>query len=842
MPRAIILAAILWTLVGGTVCVASAEGRSRMEDPFEITADRITYEAERELYVAEGNVHVLQAGRSLVARWVAYSKKTGIGVAEGDVELVDGADRLFSAFMAFDIDTLKGTLYQVAFDSGSNGFRLRAKEMIRTGKNTFTVEDSVFSTCRCEPGEKLPWQIETDRADVELGGYGQLKNSTFDVLGVPVLWIPWMMLPIKSERESGLLLPQFQFGGRGGASFGLPVFLAPLPQLNITATPRYFVNRGFKQDVELEYVFGEQSAGKLFVAGLEDKTKQARSSFNPQRWGLLWEHDHFLPRKLRWQTDLKLASDNLYADDFREMQRFKTFRFNESTTNVARSFGESGGFGAMVGMRYADDLQGPSFNDRDEYLLQRFAEVRGDVQPGTLRGPLGVEARVDSELIHFSGLRTPESELSGDPIPGPDLDPNPPNTDPRSIPAALRLRNNGRFIDLGVNGRYDDTPGVDGEGDGIYQPGEPLDERGTRMIVHPRFARPTKLGGLFELTPEVGYSQALYQTNAQRFAGRGLITARAELRSRLARDFLSPSGSSVHHVIEPKVGWAWVSEDVLGRGQQHNPLFVPLGQVAQSRFRSLSLENVTRDPSDRIRNANQLVLGMTQRFFTRAGARSTPRLVADLTTAIDWDFKQRVAGGPSVPPDPNDPPPPSSTRGTHNGGLGNLFVDARLLRLGPFSSRVRGAFNPESKAVKEGEAEIGLNVPFDDAFLRNLVLSARYRYLRRLPDFFETVRGITSTSQQGDSALNQIDLDSKIELTARIRFTYRAVYSLVDDGFIRNRGMIEYVSKCRCWGVGVGLYQERRVGFGGGLMIRFLGLGDDDTELFDGGFGSGLNF
>ncbi len=254
--------------------------------------------------------------------------------------------------------------------------------MIRTGKNDFTVHDGVFTTCRCEPGERLPWQIETRRANVEVGGYGRLTNSTFDVLGVPVLWIPWMAIPIKSERESGLLLPNFTFGGRGGPGFGIPFFWAALPQLNVTLTPRYFVNRGYKQDVELEYVFGEQSSGQLFVAGLEDQTDQAQSSFNRDRWATLWQHDHFLPGKLRWQTDLKLSSDNLYADDFPEMQAWKTFRFVESTTNVARSFGDSGGFGAMVGARYADDLQGSTFDDRDEYLLQRFAEVRGDVQPG----------------------------------------------------------------------------------------------------------------------------------------------------------------------------------------------------------------------------------------------------------------------------------------------------------------------------------------------------------------------------------------------------------------------------------------------------------------------------
>jgi len=812
LPRAIITAAILGLVAVGIALAASAEDRARMSEPFEITADVITYEADRELYVAERNVHILQQGRSLTARWVAFSKKTGIAVAEGDVELVEDTNRLQAAFMVFDVDTLHGTLYHIALDSGTDGFRLRAKEMIRTGKNSFSVRDGVFTTCRCAKGERLPWQIETHQAKVELGGYGTLTNSTFDVLGVPVLWIPWMMVPIKSERESGLLLPDFTFGGRGGPSFGLPIFWAALPELNVIATPRYFVNRGYKQDVELEYVFGEKSSGNLFVAGLQDDTSQAKSSFNQRRWGLLWEHDHFLPWEMRWQTDLKLASDNLYTDDFSEMQRFKTFRFNESTTNVARSFGESGGFGAMVGSRYADDLQGSTFNDRDEYLLQRFAEVRGDVQPGTARGPLGVEARVDSELIYFSGLRTPESELSGDPIPGPGL----PNAGP--LPDALRMRDNGRFLDLGFNGRYDDTPGVDGESDGIFQPGEPLDERGARMILHPRFARPTRIGSLLELNPEIGYSQALYQTNAQHVADRGLVTARTDLRGRLARDYQNDEGGALRHVIEPRLGWAWVSEDVTGRSQNHNPLFVPQGSVAQSRFRALSLENVTRDPSDRIDNRNQMLLGVTQRFFSRPNARAAPRLRADLLTAVDWDFQD-------------------------DGGVGSLFTEARLLRVGPVGSRIRAAFNPETHAFKEGEAELNLGLPFENAFVRNVQLVTRYRYLRRLPEFFETVRGDTSSERVGDTELNQIDLMSRLELTARIRLTYRAVYSVVGlTGFIRNRGMIEYVSKCRCWGVGVQVYQERRIGFGGGFMIRFLGLGDDDTDLFSGGLGTGLNF
>jgi lipopolysaccharide assembly outer membrane protein LptD (OstA) len=776
---------------------AFADDRAHMDEPFEITADRILFDDARNLYVAEGHVRVEQLDRRLKARWVAFSEETRIAVAEGDVQLDDGPDSLFAEFMVLDVDTLQGVLFQGAVDAGSEGFVVRAKELVRTGKNTFTVRDGTFTTCRCEPGEKLPWEIRSSKAEVEMGGYGKVTNSTFNVLGVPVLWIPWAFFPVKSDRETGFLLPSFGFGGRGGANFGLPFFWAAMPQLNVTLTPRYFAERGYKQDLELEYVFGERSEGQLFVAGLRDRQADETSTFNRDRWAVLWKHDQELPAQWRWQTDLKLASDNLYADDFVELHHYNAYRFIESTTNVARSFGSSGGYGAMAGARYADDVQASTFDDRDEYILQRFAEVRGDVQPGTIKGLFGIEARVDSELIHFSSLRTTESELSG--------------LAPTAPPA---LRTNGRFYDLGYNGIVN-VPDSNGEGDGIFEPGEPLAERGTRIVIHPRFARPFQLGSFAEFVPEIGWQQALYESSAQKFAERGLVTARADLRGRLARDYAGEGGRAIRHLIEPSLGWAFVSQ----RRQRNNPLFVPRASVEQSRQRTLSLENVTRNPSDRIASANQLVLSMGQRFFVRDRAGRGSRLRADIVTAVDWDF---TGSG---------------------GGLGNLVLDGRLFPVGPISSRLRAVFNPETARLSEGEVGLTLQLPVPKIIFRAATLGTIYRYRNSLPRFAESVSGSPSSIGDTDSKLSQLNMTTQIELTARIRLSYRGVYSFTSDsGFIRNRGLLEYVSKCRCWGVGAAVFHDRDQGVGGGFEIRFLGLGDERSNIFDTGFGTGLNF
>ena len=793
--------------------ISVAADRARMSEPFEITADRIEFDEGRQLYVADGHVRVDQAGRRLKARWLAFSIETRIGVAEGDVVLDDGPDQLHAEFMVFDVDTMHGMLFQGSMESGLSGFQVRAKELIRTGQNTFTVRDGVFSTCHCEPGERLPWEIRSGEANIEIGGYGTIKNATFNVLGVPVLWVPWAFFPVKSERETGFLLPTLAFGGRGGANIGLPFFWAARPQLNVTLTPHYFVERGYKQDVELEYVFGKESEGRLFVSALaKDEQYQDSTQSGRKRWAVIWEHDQTLPADWRWQTDLNFASDNLYGDDFIELRRYKTFRFIESTSNAARDFGDSGGVGAMAGIRFADDVQGSSSKDRDDFILQRFAEVRSDIQPGTAVIPGGIEMRLDSELIYFSGIRSADTRFG---------------SHTSGALAVTRTpavnRNNGRFFDFGVDGFFDEDGttipsdpnfNLDVAADGTFQPGEPLADRGTRVVIHPRIARPFRIGDLAEFVPEVGWQQSLYRTQHHQFAERGLLTARTELRSRLARDYFLSRGRAIRHVVEPRIGWALVSQ----RRQRSNPLFVPGPQVDQSRLRALSLENVTRNPSDRIEGANQVVLSIGQKFYVRDRAGRAPRLRGELITAIDWDFADE-------------------------GGLGDLYVEGRLFPIGPVNARIRAAFNPETTSFDEGEMGLNFSLASLGGLLGRTSMGATYRYRARIPRFAESVAGSSGTIRAGDTTLNQFDWRVRVELTERIRLSYSGIYSFAqDDGFIRNRGILDYVSKCRCWGVGLNVFHERDQGFGGGLEIRFIGLGDGRGSLFDSGYAIGQNF
>jgi lipopolysaccharide assembly outer membrane protein LptD (OstA) len=335
------------------------------------------------------------------------------------------------------------------------------------------------------------------------------------------------------------------------------------------------------------------------------------------------------------------------------------------------------------------------------------------------------------------------------------------------------------------------------------------------VILHPRLSRAFQIGPGIEVVPEAGWQQTLYRTESQQFAERGLFTARTDIRTRLVRDYFNEQGRVTRHVLEPRLGWALVTQ----RQQRQNPHFVPRGAVAQTRLRTLALESVTRDPSDRIESTNKLVLGLGQRWYAAAAPGRAPRILGDLATAIDYDFSD-------------------------SGGLGAIVAEGHVFPVGPMAGSFRAAWDPEALAFEEGGAQVTLSFADDNPFVQRLTFFGGYSYLRRPPRFFESDASDSSAFESsGDSELNQLDFAVQIEVIRRWRLTYGAIYELAKDarGFIRNRGMVEYVSKCKCWGAGVRLDYENRDGFQGGFMIRFIGLGDERGSIFDGGLGTGVN-
>ena len=760
--------------------------------PFELTADELEFESARGLYIARGNVVVQQGERVLRADWMALNASTGTGVASGDVRLVDGGDVVSAEFVEFNITNLEGLIREGSMESDESQFRASGEEIIKSGGRRYAFKNGVFTSCRCpDAAARDPWRIRASEVDVEVEGYGTARNTTVEVLGVPVVWFPWMIYPIKTERQSGLLFPDLSLGSRNGFEIGLPIFWAVRDEVNATVTPRWMSKRGFKGDTEFEYVYGDRSSGRVFAAYARDQDIDPNSPENPfdrNRWSVLGEQDAFAAAGLRFQSEFQFVSDNEYPLDFDELRGRLGDRYLESVGFAGRDLGAAGRFGALAAARFADDMQNPDDADRDRFVLQRLPEVYATLLPAPVSWLPALQPSIDFDYTYYRPLGSAIGER----------------------PSAQRGAN-GRFLDTGADSLPDlqETPTgpsdphgdnwspanlAGTEGDGAFQEGEPLVDEGQRLWLHPRLAAPFQAGAL-EVVPEVGWHQTLYDTRLGDFDERGFLTGRVDLRTRLRRRF---AGGSIH-VLEPRLGYALTTV----HSQSDNPLFVPATALPQERIRALDFDNLTRDTADRVQRANRLSFGFENRFYAAAEPGAAPRLLADFTLLGLYDFEARE--------------------------FGDVVLDGRAYPLRRARARFNLRFDPKQRRPDEALAELGWSDP------RGHGIGLGYRFLRDVPDVFERfVFGNRWENFREMDRINQLDGSLRLAILSRWTLAYRLAYSFDQDLLIANRGIVEYLSRCRCWALGLQLSEDRARGVEVKVLYRLVGLG---REVGSGGAG-----
>src|SRR4029077_17941501 len=70
------------------------------------------------------------------------------------------------------------------------------------------------------------WSITAENMDVHIGDTGHARNAHFNILGYPVLPLPYAIFPAAADRHSGLLAPRLGESGLRGFQIVQPYYWA----------------------------------------------------------------------------------------------------------------------------------------------------------------------------------------------------------------------------------------------------------------------------------------------------------------------------------------------------------------------------------------------------------------------------------------------------------------------------------------------------------------------------------------------------------------------------------------------------------------------------------------
>ena len=173
-----------------------------------ITADKLSTTDGTSQIEATGSVEVKRDLTTLKADEVRVNPTTQDVEAKGKVTVDDPEWKVKSADslqmnMEQEIGEIRnGDLFLENGHVSMSGSRFQ-----KLGGQSYQVDDGFFTTCLCETGAPS-WKFYAEQMNLDLEGVGTVKNGWFYVFDVPVLYVPYGVFPIKTERQTGFLFPQ----------------------------------------------------------------------------------------------------------------------------------------------------------------------------------------------------------------------------------------------------------------------------------------------------------------------------------------------------------------------------------------------------------------------------------------------------------------------------------------------------------------------------------------------------------------------------------------------------------------------------------------------------------
>lgn len=326
---------------------------------------------EGDVYSASGNVLLTYQDHELRADAVRYNRATGDVEISGHVRLSggDNDEYLEASRGVYNVRTGVGTFYDVHGSVGlerhvsrapgdrtplpasttgaivgapvgpaskptyanANPFLFEGRKVVKNGPQDYVVYDGSVTSCLLP---KPDWQIFSKKI-VMLDGKAKASSSTFHLLGVPLLFLPYVTHPVDTQqRQSGLLVPELSFSkgsantGSKGIAMGEQAYFTLGRSADLTLGMLYYSERGFSENATFRYrglgnnfftahfsaledrgfhYLAATSTGKIITLyanqGGEDVTTAFRYDFSP---------------KTRLVGDAEYLSSYLYREAFTE--------------------------------------------------------------------------------------------------------------------------------------------------------------------------------------------------------------------------------------------------------------------------------------------------------------------------------------------------------------------------------------------------------------------------------------------------------------------------------------------------------------------------------------------
>ncbi len=193
--------------------------------PVSITGRKLYYDYKTDSFIVSGDAVITQAKTTLTADKIDLMRHDRRMHAWGDVHMTDPIGNIVATEAVINLNDETGTLTNATITDHNETYRLTGRKVRKLLGQRYGVLDGFFTTCGCEPGTP-DWAITADDMNVHLGETGTAHHAHFNILGYPVIPMPYVVFPANTNRHTGLLTPRVGESGLRGFQLVQPYYWA----------------------------------------------------------------------------------------------------------------------------------------------------------------------------------------------------------------------------------------------------------------------------------------------------------------------------------------------------------------------------------------------------------------------------------------------------------------------------------------------------------------------------------------------------------------------------------------------------------------------------------------
>jgi len=356
------------------------------EEQLLLESDDLTFDTDRDLVIATGNVQIAYGRTTLVADRVEYNQQSGRVIAFGNVEILEpNGNRIFANEIDVTDDFSDGFISALNIETADNT-RIAAESADRRDGTVTSFNNGVYTACKqCEENPDKPpfWQIRAEKVTIDDDKKTvEYEDATFEFFGKPVARLSHFSHADPAiKRKSGFLIPETTGTDELGFGFKQAYFFNLAPNYDLTVAGAYYTEQGFLGEAEwrhrttngeynIRYAGIDQQRPQGFDANTVDSLETDRHAVSTQglfdindRWQLGW--------KALFQTD----------DNFARTYELNGFDAQDITNEIfLTGVGEKNYFDLraqdfLVQSNVLDELTNPAFFPGNQSATDQQATV-----------------------------------------------------------------------------------------------------------------------------------------------------------------------------------------------------------------------------------------------------------------------------------------------------------------------------------------------------------------------------------------------------------------------------------------------------------------------------------